>query len=86
MPNQPKPFEFTLTAAEADEIRNAQGEGGHQGLQHRLVQKLGTGLTLQQNNAELGEVIRYMTQYKGGGFQARLRSAFERLLRSQLGF
>lgn len=25
-------FEFTLTQAEADEIRNAAGEGGHQGL------------------------------------------------------
>lgn len=86
MTRAPRPFEFTLTQSEADEIAQPAGEGGHQGLQNRLLAQLDHGLTVYLNDAELGEVIRYMTQYKGGGFQNRLRAAFERSLREQLGF
>ena len=82
-----KPFVFVLTQTEADEIRNAAGEGGHQGLQRRLVEQLDAeDLTIRLDDAGLGEVIRYRTQYQGGGFQSRLRAAFSRSLRAQLGF
>lgn len=82
----PKPFEFHLTQAEADEINNAAGEGGHQSLHRKLVDQLKNGNVIYLDDAGLGEVIRYMTQYKGGGFQGRLRNAFERSLKEQLGF
>lgn len=82
-----KPFTFELTKSEADEIRNAAGEGGHQSLQRRLIEQLDSKESvIELDDAGLGEVIRYMTQYKGGGFQGRLRAAFERSLREQLGF
>lgn len=86
MPREPKPFEFQLTDAEIDEIRNAAGEGGHQGLHRRLMEQLDHGPVIILDDAELGALIRYMTQYKSGGFQGRLRAAFERSLREQLGF
>jgi hypothetical protein len=85
MPREAKRFEFHLTEAEANEIRNAHGSGGHQGLHRRLTDQLENGLVVSLNDAELGELIRYMTQYKSGGFQGRLRAAFERSLRDQLG-
>lgn len=86
MSKAPKPFEFELTNAEIEEIRNAQGTGGFQALQERLIAELENGSKVTFDDAQLGEVIRYMTQYKGGGFQGRLRAAFERSLREQLGF
>jgi hypothetical protein len=86
MPKEPKPFIFHLTDVEIAEIRNAAGEGGHQALQRRLMEQLDQGPAVTLNDADLGELIRYMTQYKGGGFQGRLRAAFGRSLREQLGF
>lgn len=86
MPKAPKPFTFTLTPEEADELSAPAGEGGHQGLHSRLRQELESGeRTVTFDDAEMGELIRYMTQYKGGGFQGRLRRAFIRSLREQLG-
>lgn len=86
MAKEPKRFEFHLTEEEADEIRNARGSGGHQSLHRRLTEELENGLMVTFDDAELGELIRYMTQYKGGGFQGRLRAAFGRSLKGQLGF
>lgn len=84
MPNTPKPFVFQLTQAEADAIREANGSGGHQSLHRRLTEQLAHGNAISLDDAGLGEVIRYMTQYSGGGFQGRLRKAFIRSLREQL--
>jgi hypothetical protein len=86
VPKRPKPFVFVLTQDEADVIAQPAGEGGHQGLHRRLQEQLEHGLTISLDDAQLGELIRYMTQYKSGGFQGRLRTAFERSLRKQLGF
>lgn len=86
MARAPRPFEFKLTNAEAAELTGPAGEGGHQSLHRRLIDELASGnLTVTFDDAELGELIRYMTQYKSGGFQGRLRRAFIRSLAEQLG-
>ena len=78
----PKPFIFTLLPDEALEIMEAHGSGGHQSLHRRLVTELERGdLTVVLSDKQLGELIRYMTRYESGGFQGRLRRAFERSLR-----
>jgi hypothetical protein len=81
----PKPFIFVLLPEEAREITEANGTGGHQSLHRRLVAELERGgLTIVLSDKQLGELIRYMTQYESGGFQGRLRRAFERSLRELL--
>jgi hypothetical protein len=78
----PKPFILTLLPEEAREIMEAHGSGGHQSLHRRLVEELERGdLTVILSDKQLGELIRYMTRYESGGFQGRLRRAFERSLR-----
>lgn len=80
MGKAPKPFVFTLLPAEAAEILEAPaGEGGHQELRKRLINQLETNVSeVSLTDSELGELIRYMTQYGEGGFQGRLRRAFLR--------
>ena len=73
-----KPFVFTLTQDEADEIRNASGSGGHQSLYRRLTKEMHDGLRVTFTDEQLGELIRYMARYGSGGFQDRLRRAFAR--------
>ena len=85
MPKPPRLFEFTLTEAEAGEIPGPVGVGGHQSLHRRLLEKLEKGLTVEFDDKELGELIRYMTEYRHGTFQKRLRLAFSRSLQEQLG-
>jgi hypothetical protein len=86
MAKAPKPFVFTLTEAEVAEIEGPSGSGGHQSLHRRLLDELAAGdQTVTFDDCELGELIRYMTQYKSGGFQGRLRRAFIRSLEQQLG-
>ena len=81
-----KPFVLTLTPDEALEITEARGKGGHQSLHRRLVTELAKGdLNITLNDRQFGELVRYMTRYKSGGFQGRLRRAFERSLRELLG-
>ncbi len=41
--------------------------------------------TLDLTDAQLGRIVRHMTQYGSGGFQGRLRRAFMRPLRDMLG-
>jgi hypothetical protein len=87
MPREPKPFVFDLTDAEIAEITEATaGEGGQQELRHQLTDQLASsGNQVTLNDADLGKLIRYMTQYGGGGFQGNLRRAFTRALLEQLG-
>jgi hypothetical protein len=85
MARQPKPFTFTLTDPEIAELTGPVGEGGHQSLHRRLLDELANGPTVTFDDAELGELIRYMTQYGSGGFQGRLYRAFIRSLKEQLG-
>jgi hypothetical protein len=86
MGKAPKPFEMTLTEDEAAEISKPSGQGGHQSLHKRLLAVLDTGSRIFHfNDCELGELVRYMTQYGSGGFQGRLRKAFTRSLVEQLG-
>lgn len=83
----PKPFVFTLTPEEALEITEARGAGGHQTLHRRLVAELARGdRTILFTDAQLGELIRYMTRYGSGGFQDRLRKAFDRSLKELMGW
>jgi hypothetical protein len=85
MPPAPRPFVFQLTEAEANEITGASGAGGHQSLHRRLVGQLLNGnLQIALTDRELGELIRYMTQYGQGGFQGRLHRAFIRSIRGLL--
>jgi hypothetical protein len=81
-------FVFTLQPDEAAYITETTvaGKGGLQSLQRRLQEQLFEGTTVKFDNAGLGQLIRYMTRYQDGGFQARLRHAFERSLRQLLGF
>jgi hypothetical protein len=84
MGKAPKPFVFQLTQAEVAELTDPVGEGGHQSLHRRLLSELAKGNTVTFDDAELGELIRYMTQYGTGGFQGRLYRAFIRSLTEQL--
>ncbi len=80
-----RPFSFTLSGSEQAALREPAGAGGHQALQALLIERLQEGNgTLELDDAELGKVIRYMTQYQGGGFQNRLRAGFIRSLRELL--
>jgi hypothetical protein len=84
---KPKPFIFQLTPGEALEIMEARGSGGHQSLHRRLVTELSReDLTVTLDDRQFGELVRYMTQYESGGFQARLYRAFERSIRKLLRF
>lgn len=81
-----KRFVFTLTGDEAAIIKEAAGEGGHQELQRRLTEQLSDGkLEVDFDDTQMGELIRYMTQYGSGGFQGRLYKAFIRSVQEQLG-
>lgn len=85
---EPRPLEFTLTDDEAAEILEPHGSGGQQTLHQRLKDALADGnRVLSFNDAQMGELIRYM-QYgwdgKRGGFQSRLHRAFARSLRERL--
>lgn len=74
-----KPFVFELSAEEALFISEAKGSGGQQTLHRKLVEDLAKGnLTIEMDDRQLGELIRYMTRYGSGGFQERLRRAFAR--------
>jgi hypothetical protein len=84
-----EPFSFDLTPDEIAAITTTPvaGKGGLQSLQKRLREQLAVGSTVQFNNADLGQLIRYMTRYpSGGGFQNRLREAFDRSLKTLLGY
>lgn len=84
-----EPFVFTLNPDEITAIIDTPvaGQGGLQSLQKNLQTQLADGNTVQFDNAGLGRLIRYMTRYpSGGGFQNRLRTAFERSLKNLLGF
>ena len=82
------PFEFTLRADEAAYITQTpvNGRGGLQSFQRQLQKQLAGGGVVKLDHAGIGRLIRYMTQRPGGGFQDRLRHAFERSLRELLGF
>jgi hypothetical protein len=82
MPRTPRPFVMTLTPQEAAELQRPSGRGGHQTLHTKLRAQLAAGnLTVTLTDDELGFLIRYMTQYRSGGFQSRLKRAFRRPLR-----
>jgi len=81
------PFEFELTSTEIAELQHPAGEGGHQSFQKELISQLdGGGNRIKLDDEGFGKLIRYMTRYGSGGFQTRLRNAFERPLRKMLGF
>ena len=86
MSKAPKFFTFVLTPEEIGEILRPAGQGGHQTF-HKLIlaQLAKTGNTITLNDEALGKLLRYMTQYKGGGFQGQLRAAFGRVLKGQFG-
>jgi hypothetical protein len=85
MGRQATPIAFTLTSSEAAEILKPSGQGGHQSLHKRLLAQLANGnLSLSFDDAQLGELVRYMS-YGSGGFQGRLRKAFKRSLLETIG-
>lgn len=93
MPKQAKKFEFTLTPAEAAEIKMPKGQGGRQQLEMQLYRQLqATPNKIALDDKGLGKLLRYMCQYdgskapsEGGGLQARLNRAFSGPLKSKLG-
>ena len=87
MTASPIPFSFNLTPIEVDAITNAHGSGGQQALHRRIVSELtDNNGVITFNDKELGQLIRYMSQYGQGGFQSRLHQAFDRSLKELLGF
>lgn len=84
-----QPFVFDLEPDEIKAITGTaiSGQGGLQSLQKRLQAQLSVGKAVQFDNAGLGQLIRYMTRYPGGGgFQDRLHDAFDRSLKKLLGY
>lgn len=80
MGKKPKPFVFTLTPEEGEEIKGAVGSGGYQELHRRITEELQAGSQVTFDDGEMGEMIRHMTQYGSGGFQSHLKRAFRRSL------
>ena len=80
MSRDARPFIFELTAPEIEQLVGTpvSGEGGLQNLQIRLQDELAKGPFVSFTDAQLGQLIRYMTRYGGGGFEARLHRAFAR--------
>jgi len=81
MARPPREFEIALRQDEANHLLEPSGSGGQQQFHEMLREQLEDGnLTIHLNDADLGKLVRYMTQYGSGGFQGRLRSAFRRPL------
>ncbi|HVC60856.1 MAG TPA: hypothetical protein VND19_10910 [Acetobacteraceae bacterium] len=82
------PIVFTLLPDEAAYITQTTvaGRGGLQSFQRGLQRQLSEGNTVTLDDAGLGLLMKYISRYGGGGFQARLRHAFGRSLRELLGF
>jgi len=81
MPKEAKAIVLSLTEAEAAELLEPSGEGGHQSFHEFIREQLsGSNLSVAFNDEQLGKLIRYMTQYGSGGFQGRLNRAFRRPL------
>ena len=81
MPRDARKARLTLNRSEADALLEPAGEGGQQGFHEMLRAQLKDGdLSVELGDADLGKLIRYMTQYGPGGFQGRLRNAFRRSL------
>ncbi len=77
----PKPFEFHLQPNEAAWITDIEvvGQGGLQNLLRRLQSELADSNVILMDDAQLGELIRYVTRYDpNGGFEQRLAKAFSR--------
>ena len=86
VPKSARPIPISLTHDEADVLKAPVGAGGQQGFHQMIVNQLqGGNLVVMLDDDELGKLIRYMTQYGQGGFQGRLRKAFQRPLRGLLG-
>jgi hypothetical protein len=63
------------------------GDGGQQGFHQEIIDQLQDGKqTVSFDDAGLGKLMRYVTQYGTGGFQDRLVKAFGRSLRELIGF
>jgi hypothetical protein len=76
MTRDPKHVTLFLTNEQATHLLAPAGEGGHQQLHEMLREQLANGkLTVELNDEDLGRIVRYMTQYGSGGFQARLKRA-----------
>ena len=80
MGREAKPFVFELQEPEIQQITETEvnGQGGLQELQNRLKAQLKEGPSVTFTDAEFGQLVRYMTRYGGGGFEARLYRAFSR--------
>ncbi len=79
-------FSFSLTPEEAALISRPAGSGGHQGIHRRLSLQLAAGQNVVElDDRQFGELVRHITQYGSGGYQGRLRKAFDRSLRELLG-
>lgn len=83
---EPRKFHLKLTDEEAERIREPAGQGGHQNLHSEIMAALSDDNEIEFSDEQLGKILRYMTQYKGGGFQGRLKFALERPIREILGF
>lgn len=69
---------FNLTAEEIAFLeRPVNGGGGHQRYHRELLAKVKAGDPF--DDAELGKLMRHMG-YGSGGYQARVRSAFKRVV------
>lgn len=80
MIREAKLFVFELQSAEIHQITETDlnGQGGLQDLQKRLKAELAVGTSVTFTDAQLGQLVRYMTRYGGGGFETRLYRAFAR--------
>ena len=81
MGRAPRPFTITLTPQEASECWSRPARVAISKLHEAIRSQLAKGdFTIELTDANLGKLIRYMTQYGSGGFQGRLQRAFRRPL------
>ena len=81
MAKSAKPIVLVLEVDEAAQLLAPAGAGGQQVFHQEIIDQLQNGnLAVAFDDDQLGKLIRYMTQYGPGGFQSRLRKAFQRPL------
>ena len=80
-----KPIVLQLTPQEVATLQTPVGSGGHQTLYGELLAQLANGQNqISLDDALLGRIVRYMTQFGSGGFRGRLHDALSRPLRDLL--
>jgi hypothetical protein len=78
----PETVVLTLTKDEAAELLEANDAGEYEALYDELIRQLAGGnLHVELSDRQIGQLCHAMSQFRKGGFPARVHRAFRRSLR-----